>query len=156
MTGSRSDECILLGVSIAITLDYKQFTHWTTLLGNESLTFAWILHWCLASSILFYSKPFFWLLVIYTHLFGSRWNSWLNESFLGSRLSFRLAKTAPLLQCFGEPCISHLFQQYSNYVLRRYCALDGSLPWISAFNHLNLHCGYQNPSNRSSIVDRVT
>jgi hypothetical protein len=32
----------------------------------------------------------------------------------------------------------------------------GSLSWISAFNQLNLHCAYQDSSNRSSIVACVT
>jgi hypothetical protein len=32
----------------------------------------------------------------------------------------------------------------------------GSLSWISAFNQSKLHCVYQNPSNRSSVVDCVT
>jgi hypothetical protein len=42
-------------------------------------------------------------------------------------------------------CKSHLFQQYSNCALSRYCALNGSLPWISTFNQLKLHCVCQNP-----------
>jgi hypothetical protein len=32
----------------------------------------------------------------------------------------------------------------------------GSLSWISACNQLNLHCTYQNSSNRRAIVDCVT
>jgi hypothetical protein len=40
-----------------------------------------------------------------------------------------------------------VFQQHTYCVLGRFCALNGSLPWISAFNLLKLHCMYQNPSN---------
>jgi hypothetical protein len=39
-----------------------------------------------------------------------------------------------LLQCFGEPCRTHLLQQYSYCVLSRYCVLKGPLLWISTFN----------------------
>jgi hypothetical protein len=61
-----------------------------------------------------------------------------------------------LLQCFSEPCRRHLFQQQCYCVLSRHCALNGSLPWISASNQLKLHYTYQNPSNLSSIVACVT
>jgi hypothetical protein len=61
-----------------------------------------------------------------------------------------------LLQCFGEPCRSHLLEQYSNCVLSRYCVLNGSLLWISTFNQLKLYCICQNPSNRSFMAACVT
>jgi hypothetical protein len=61
-----------------------------------------------------------------------------------------------LLKCFGEPRRSHLFQQYSYCVLSRYYALNGLLAWLSAFSQLKLHCVYQNPRNRRSVVGCVT
>jgi hypothetical protein len=76
-------------------------------------------------------------------------------------VSLTTAKLKPvwqtlLLQCFGEQCKNHLFQQYNYCVLSRYCALNGSWPWILALNQLKLLCVYQIPSDGGSIVACVT
>jgi hypothetical protein len=81
----------LLNVPITTALDYNR-SHIELLLDNESLTVVWLLHWCLASSLLLE----FWAWVTLTSHFALAWT-----------VSVSLKHTNSLLTaCFGLSALS--------------------------------------------------
>jgi hypothetical protein len=78
-------------------------------------------------------------------LAGSRWRYSVIPS--GKLFCYNISAKRVEVTSFNSTVIA---------VFSHYCALNGSLPWILAFNQLKLHCVYQNSSNQSSVVACVT